>query len=158
MKILSRIVNFFLSPPRENSDTEGVSILFDRFGEPLQPAIRLAAIALLTRTAWADGHLNQAECETVYELVHKEFALDEVHTKEVVHAAFKAEDTSLDRLTTVVKRSFDNEQRLLILELVWRVVIADHTIADPETRMVTSIGEALGLNSEQIRDCLKRVS
>src|SRR5688572_23852663 len=97
-------------------------------------ALKIAACALLLEMAHADEEFTDAEREHIEALVARHFALDEDTTREILAAAERErrDATDLHQLTSVITRQYDEGQRLLLSELLWRVVYADGKLSEHE--------------------------
>ena len=90
-------------------------------------ALKVAACALLLEMAHADDEFSADERQRIEGIVGRHFASGADATRELIEAADRErrEATDLFQLTSVINREYDEGQRLLLSELLWRVVDAD---------------------------------
>ena len=121
-------------------------------------AIKIAACALLLEMAHADDELSEAEREHIEALVARHFALDEATTREILAAAERErrDATDLHQLTSVINRHYDEGQRLLLSELLWRVVYADGKLTEHEDYLAQKLASLLDLRPGYLAEARKR--
>lgn len=110
-------------PPREEAGTD--------------PA-HLACAALLVRAAWLDGQLAESEQQALERTLAGRFALDSAEVRNVLGEAEDDLDDSVDlyRYTRVLRDSFDERERIELLEMLWEVVYADGTLHAYEAQLM----------------------
>ena len=121
-------------------------------------ALRLAACALLLEMAHADDEFTDAERQNIESLVQKHFALDEGTTRELLSAAEheRRDATDLHQLTSVINRHYDEGQRLLLSELLWRVVYADGQLSQHEDYLAQRLATLLDLRPGYLSEARRR--
>jgi uncharacterized tellurite resistance protein B-like protein len=114
---------------------------------PLLDGVQVAAAALLLEIAHADGHFSEAEQAHVEASLGAHFGLDEETTRQLLALAEAERRDSIDhfQFTRHVARHYDTAQKLRLAELMWRVILADGTIAEHETWMVRKLANMLEL-------------
>jgi uncharacterized tellurite resistance protein B-like protein len=121
-------------------------------------ALKIAACALLLEMAHADEEFTDAEREHIEALVARHFALDEDTTREILAAAERErrDATDLHQLTSVITRHYDEGQRLLLSELLWRVVYADGKLSEHEDYLAQRLASLLDLRPGYLAEARKR--
>jgi len=121
-------------------------------------ALKVAACALLLEMAHADDEFTQAEREHIEALVARHFALDEDTAREILAAAERErrDATDLHQLTSVINRHYDEGQRLLLSELLWRVVYADGKLSEHEDYLAQKLASLLDLRPGYLAEARKR--
>lgn len=121
-------------------------------------ALKIAACALLLEMAHADDEFTEAEREHIEALVARHFALDEATTREILDAAERErrDATDLHQLTSVINRHYDEGQRLLLSELLWRVVYADGKLSEHEDYLAQKLASLLDLRPGYLAEARKR--
>jgi uncharacterized tellurite resistance protein B-like protein len=121
-------------------------------------ALKIAACALLLEMAHADDEFSEAEREHIEALVARHFALDEATTREILAAAERErrDATDLHQLTSVINRHYDEGQRLLLSELLWRVVYADGKLTEHEDYLAQKLASLLDLRPGYLAEARKR--
>ncbi len=121
-------------------------------------ALRLAACALLLEMAHADDEFSDAERRNIESLVSRHFALDAETTRELLADAERErrDATDLHQLTSVINRHYDEGQRLLLSELLWRVVYADGELSQHEDYLAQKLATLLDLRPGYLSEARKR--
>ncbi|MDE0811382.1 MAG: TerB family tellurite resistance protein [Alphaproteobacteria bacterium] len=102
-----------------------------------EPA-RLACAALLARAAGLDGQLDQGEDDAMLRLMVERFSMDEASARAVLDEAADDLDTSNDiyRYTKVLRESFDDAERIDLMEMLWEVCYADGVLHAFEAQLM----------------------
>jgi uncharacterized tellurite resistance protein B-like protein len=121
-------------------------------------ALKIAACALLLEMAHADDEFTESEREHIEALMARHFALDEDTTREILAAAERErrDATDLHQLTSVINRHYDEGQRLLLSELLWRVVYADGKLSEHEDYLAQKLASLLDLRPGYLAEARKR--
>src|SRR4051812_45060718 len=106
-----------------------------------QHELRIAACALLLEIAYADQEFVESERQHIEEIVARQFALDAGATQELIAAADheRRMATDLHRFTSVINHNYDEGQRMVLAELLWRIVYADGSLSQHEDLLVRKI-------------------
>lgn len=136
--MLKALKNMFSSSSKTSSDSED-----------LTP--ELAAAALLVETALADGEYIHAEEKKIRQCLKATFELDDdavgaLLERAEVHAKSA---TDLHRFTHVVKNGLSHDQRLTLMENMWRVVMADGNNDETEDSLLRKLGPLLALSDRE---------
>ncbi len=110
-----------------------------------EQALRLATAALLIETTRADFHVGRDERRTVQELVQRQFGLSRDESEELVSLAEEEADqsVSLYQFTELVDKHFSAEQKVRVIEMLWRVVYADGHKDSHEEHLVRKVADLL---------------
>jgi uncharacterized tellurite resistance protein B-like protein len=121
---------------------------------PLIDGLQVAAAALLLEVAHADGHFSDAERAHIEAGLGRHFALDEETTRQLLTLAEAERRESIDhfQFTRHIARRYDTAQKLKLAELMWRVILADGTIADHEAWLVRKLANLLELSPGYLSD------
>lgn len=121
------------------------SVSGGRQGEMPERALQLATASLLIEVSRADFHINAEEREAVVDAVQHMFSLSTQETREIVELAESEIDdaTSLYEFTRLVNDYFDYEQKLKIVELLWRVCFADLDKDKYEEHLIRKISDLI---------------
>ena len=114
--------------------------------------IQLAAAALMVEAALLDERFDDAERSTIRALVMARFELDEGEADELLAAADREADGSvqLHRFARIVKDHFDHDERVELIAMLWEVVYADGVLHDYEASLLRRIA---GLIYVSDREC-----
>jgi uncharacterized tellurite resistance protein B-like protein len=110
---------------------------------------RLAAVALMVHIASVDGEFDAAERERLQEIVEYRFGLDGDATRRLIETAWESERDSvdLDRFTSVLKRTLDDEGRLQVVGMLWDLAYADGEVHEFEENVVWRVAEMIGVSA-----------
>ncbi len=123
-------------------------------GRASEHALRLATAALLIEITRADFHVEDSERLAVDEAIIRMFELSEAEARELARLAELEvkESASLFEFTTLVDRHFTLEQKIQVVEMLWRVVFADGAKDKYEEYMVRKIADLIHVSH---RDFIK---
>lgn len=112
---------------------------------------RVAAAALFFHVVDADGAVSDDERAKLGDAIASAYKLKGGELEAVLKAGERADDEAVDLygFTSVLKRSFDAEQRIAFVELLWEVVHADGERHELEENVVWRISELLGVSARQ---------
>lgn len=122
-----------------------------------EPA-RLACAALLARAAQLDGTLDQGEEAAMLRLMVDRFSIDEASARAVLDEATDDLDTSNDiyRYTKVLRDSFDEAERIDLMEMLWEVAYADGTLHEFEAQLMRRLAGLLFVDDRDSGAARKR--
>ena len=117
-------------------------------------ALQLATAALLIEITRADFHVEDSERVAVDEAIIDLFGLSEAEARELARLAELEvkESASLFEFTSLVDRHFSQEQKIQVVEMLWRVVFADGSKDKYEEYTVRKIADLLHVSH---RDFIK---
>lgn len=110
-----------------------------------QDALQVAAAALLVEAALMDESFDDAERATIERLLTARFELSAGEVSALIEEA-KAQVTESSQLfgfTRIVADSFDNEQRVELVEMLWQVAYADGELHDFEANLMRRLAGLL---------------
>jgi len=138
--------------------------LFDRFeapapAAPAQDEIAIAAAALMLEQARMDDDLDEAERQRITDLIAWRFELAAAEAGEIVAAAERAQhgSTQLFGLTSGIAKSFDYDDKVRMLEMLWDVAHTDGTVHAMEANLVRRIAGLLYVDDRDSGKARKRV-
>lgn len=120
--------------------------------------LQIAACALLLEIAHADDEFSEDERQHIDNVVVRHFDLDPAEARGVMAVAEEARRESVDlhQFTALVSRHYDEGQRLVLAELLWRVVYADGKLTDREAILARKLGYLLELPPGYLADARNR--
>jgi uncharacterized tellurite resistance protein B-like protein len=112
---------------------------------------RLAAAALLVHAAAIDSVISDIERERLHEVIKRWFDLDDAATEELLSAATKAEQESIDlyHFTSLLGRSLDEDGRRRVVEMMWEIVFADGRVTEFEDNLIWRAADLLGVSTRE---------
>lgn len=108
-------------------------------------ALQLATAALLIEVSRADFHIDAKEKQAIVAAIQAFFSLSSAETKEIVDLAESEIDdvTCLFEFTRLVNESFDYQQKLKIVEMMWAVSFADMDKDKYEEHLIRKVSDLL---------------
>lgn len=119
----------------------------DAPAEPVdrEHALRVATALLLVEVARADFDQDLTESETIFELLRKHFDLSAEETRLLVEEAHREADhaVELSVFTRRLHEALDAAEKGRIVEMLWRVALADRHLDKHEDHLVRRVAELL---------------
>jgi uncharacterized tellurite resistance protein B-like protein len=108
-------------------------------------AVALATAALLVEVAKLDGGVGADERAAILRAVHEKFGLSAEEAGALVSLADAEVREAPDyyQFTSLINRSFSQEQRQRVVELMWRVAYADAELSAHEQHVVRRVADLL---------------
>lgn len=109
---------------------------------------RLALAALLVRLARSDGDYADIEIRQIDAILSDRYGLSpfEVSALRAQAETLESEAPDTVRFTRAIKEAVPHEDRVGVLQAMWRVVLADGTRDDHEDSSMRVIANLLGIN------------
>lgn len=109
--------------------------------------LRVAACALLLEMAHADDEFTSEERMHIEAVLVRHFDLDPDTARELIEVAERErrDATDLHQFTAIINRHYDDGQRMVLAELLWRVVYADGELSRHEDYLSRKIANLLEL-------------
>lgn len=124
-----------------------------------EEALKLASAALLLEAACMDGHADDVEISTVINLLGVHFNLNADEASELVNAGREVLTNSVELygFTRTIKNSFNHEDRVRMIEMLWKVVYADGVLHDFEANLVRRICGLIYVSDRESGEVRKQV-
>jgi len=123
-------------------------------GAGKQQLIRLAAAVLFVEVMHADHKIDKREQQIVRQALQESFSLSSHEADDLLQLAEERVKnvTSLHEFTSLLHGRLTNEEKVMLLEQIWRVVLADNDVDKYEEHLVRRIAELLYIkHSDYIR-------
>lgn len=122
-------------------------------------SLKLAAAALLMEAACMDGHADDGEIATVSRLLGEHFGLAADEAAELTEAGREAvaQSVELYGFTRTIKDSFNHEDRVRMIEMLWQVAYDDGILHDFEASLVRRICGLIYVPDRESGEARKRV-
>src|SRR5690606_28250030 len=106
-----------------------------------QHTIELATAALLAEMARIDGEIEPAEREAALKAVRVKLGLSTAEADQLLDLAEQEARQATDyfQFTSLINRHFDAGQKMRVIELMWRVALADGDIDAHERHLIRRI-------------------
>jgi uncharacterized tellurite resistance protein B-like protein len=121
---------------------------------------RVAVAALLVHMIRIDGVVTDDETASIRTALDVQFGLSGSDLDEVLEEARRRDDEAVDLygFTSTLKTKLSEEERIEVIELLWRAVFADGVVNELEDNMVWRTAELLGVSSRDRMVLRKRVA
>ena len=113
---------------------------------------KIAVVALLISTAKYDGNFDESERLEIHNLIKNYFLLSSESTDDLFKAAEKIENEAndLQQFTRSLNKLLNEEEKLKIIEMIWKIVMADGIIDNYEENLVRRLSGLLYLQDKDI--------
>jgi len=148
---------------------DGIRRFFDRHlapddAEPVAEGpvggdrLALAACALLLELAHADAEFDASERRHIEEALTRHFALPLDRARELIALAEEERRQSADlyQFTSLITQHYDEGQRFVLAEVMWRLVYADGELAKHEMYLMRKLSALLDLRPGYLAEARKR--
>ena len=114
--------------------------------------IMVATCALLLEIAAIDGEFSADEQEVILSILKKEYSLSENEAASLINTAQAQREQSIDiwRFTKLINQNYSEEERIRVIDLVWKVIYADGRLDGHEDHLVHGIANLLRLSHSQL--------
>lgn len=119
---------------------------------PAEPApavdpLHLAACVLLLEVAHSDGEFSAPERAHLEAVLERHFSLPPESGRALIELAEAERKKSIDHFefTSILKRSYDVGQKMVLAEVMWGLVLADGKISEHEQYLSRKIANLLDL-------------
>ena len=120
--------------------------------------LRIAACALLLEVAHADDVFTADERMHIEDALVRHFDLDVETARELMVLAEqeRREATDLFRFTSLITQRYDEGQRMVLAEVVWRVAYADGKLSQHEDHLARKLATLLDLRPGYLSEARNR--
>jgi uncharacterized tellurite resistance protein B-like protein len=142
------------------------ALFFDRSGAPAaqdaghsHEELQIAAAALMVEAAQLDDDFDAHERAKVRDLVTERFGLGPDESESLIEVAEErvAQASQLHGFTRVVKKTFTQEERIELMEMLWEVVYADGELHHFEANLMRRLAGLLQVPDRESGAARKRV-
>ena len=106
---------------------------------------RVAAAALLVEVVRADEHFGPEERQAVLAAARRKFGLEPTEAEELVAAGEEQSSGAVDffQFTSIINQVFTAEQKVRLVEELWRVALADEVIHRHEEYVIRKVADLI---------------
>ena len=121
--------------------------------------ILIATCALFLEMAGVDGEFSEEEQHHIVSILKENYQLSDEHAAELMETAQQELDQSLDlwHFTNLINQNYSEEERVQIVEMVWRIVYVDGRLDGHEDSLMHKLSKLLDLTHGQLIDAKMRV-
>lgn len=116
--------------------------------------VQIATCALLLEVAYSDGEYQAVEAKVVHDLLEKKFSLSPAAVAELIDHAQdqRAETHDLFQFAREINGHFSIEEKLDIMESIWRIIYADGALDKFEDALARQLATLLRLSHKDVID------
>ncbi len=116
--------------------------------------IRVATCALLVEIARIDEEFTQTEMETLLSILQEKYGLSREYADALIVEAEKELEQSVDlwQFTNLINENYSNEEKIEIIETLWRIVYVDGKMDKYEHYLMNKLKNLLRLSHAQLID------
>ena len=117
-----------------------------------------AVLSLLIEACKVDGIVSDNEIEKIISLLINKFHLEPSKAKKAVNFVLEKASEKVEIFSDikVILDTMDHEERIKVVEMLWRVVLADGNIDDYESNLMRKISSLLHVSSFETAEAKKR--
>ena len=121
--------------------------------------VQIAISTLMIQTAVYDGVFDEQEKSEILELIKRYFNFNNDQKESLFKIAMKVNDDSNDmqQFTRVLNDSLSEEEKLNIIEMLWKIIISDGHIDDYENALIRKISGLLYISDRDVGKIKKKL-
>ena len=121
--------------------------------------IRVATCALLIEMSNIDGEFSESEREGIISVLKKDYDLSDENAIALIEASNEELKGSIDlwQFTNLINQNYSMEEKLWIIETVWRIAYTDGKLDKHEDYLVHKLAKLLRLTHKQLIEAKLRV-
>ena len=121
--------------------------------------IQVATCALLLEVANSDDEFSDSERNNIIQILEKDFKLSDEYAKELMELSDKKREESIDlwHFTNLINEHYSIEEKIKIIEMVWKVIYADGKLDKHEDHLAHKLSNLLKLTHKQLIDAKLKV-
>lgn len=122
--------------------------------------VQVAVVALLIRAAsTADSRFDDRERATIAKIAADYFDLSPEDVNRLISIAANDEEETLDlhRWAQAIKKNYDEEERITLIEKMWEVVYADGVVDDYEANLLRRVAGLIYVPDRESGQARQRV-
>ena len=113
----------------------------------------------MIQTAVYDGVFDEQEKSEILELIKRYFNFNNDQKESLFKIAMKVNDDSNDmqQFTSVLNHNLSEEEKLNIIEMLWKIIISDGHIDDYENALIRKISGLLYISDRDVGKIKKKL-
>jgi len=121
--------------------------------------IQVATCALLLEVANSDDAFIDIERDNIIQILKKDFQLSDEYAKELMKLSDRKRKESIDlwQFTHLINEHYSLEEKIKVIEMVWKVIYADGKLDKYEDHLVHKLSNLLQLSHKQLIDAKLKV-
>lgn len=125
----------------------------------LDKRIQIATCALFLEIAHSDDNFSDDEKGLIVSLLKNEYDLSEEEVDSLIETTRQTLDDSIDlwQFTNLINQNFSDEEKIKILENIWKIIYADEILDTYEDYLAHKIANLLRLSHKTLIDTKMKV-
>jgi uncharacterized tellurite resistance protein B-like protein len=121
--------------------------------------IQVATCALLLEVANSDEEFSEIERENIVRILEEDFSLSDEYAQEWIVLAEKERKERIDLwgFTRLINENYSLEEKIKIIEMVWKVIYADGKLDRYEDHLAHKLSTLLKLEHKQLIDAKLKI-
>ena len=121
--------------------------------------IRIATCALFLEMSNIDGEFSKTERENIISIMKKHYDLSDEYVVTLLEASHEELKGSIDlwQFTNLINQNYSMEEKLRIIEVIWRVAYTDGKLDKHEDYLVHKLAKLLRLSHKQLIEAKVKV-
>ena len=121
--------------------------------------IRVATCALFLEMSNIDGEFSKTERENIISIMKKHYDLSDEYVVTLLEASHEELKGSIDlwQFTNLINQNYSMEEKLRIIEAIWRVAYTDGKLDKHEDYLVHKLAKLLRLSHKQLIEAKVKV-
>jgi len=121
--------------------------------------IRIATCALFLEMSNIDGEFSEAERERILNILKRDYQLSDEHATELMEVSNGELKGSIDlwQFTNLINKNYSLEEKLEVIETVWRIAYTDGELDKHEDYLVHKMAKLLRLTHKQLIEAKLKV-
>ncbi len=124
-----------------------------------QQDVLIATCALFLEMAYIDGEFTEAERDKIVSILKNQYELPEDYIQELLTTSQREREGSIDlwKFTNQINQNYSIEEKIRIIELIWKIVYTDGKLEKYEDYLIHKISRLLNLKHSELISAKLRV-
>ena len=120
---------------------------------------QLATTSLMILTAKYDGEFDEVEKAEILKMIREFYSFDKNKIDRIFETALSLTEKANDihQFTSELNKSLNDDEKLSIIKMLWKIVIADGRIDDYENALIRKISGLLYVDDVQVGQIKKQL-
>lgn len=114
--------------------------------------VRIATCALFLEMSHIDGEFSESEREHIVSILKKDYQLSDEYAVALLEASHEELKGSIDlwRFTNLINQNYSRDEKLRIIEMIWRIAYTDGELDKHEDYLVHKLAKLLRLTHKEL--------
>lgn len=128
-----------------------VNLNIDQHHQRVSDGVYEALISVIVEGSAQGKDLEMSECEVLLDILKKNLPISEADILDLIGKALdnRKREKGIDLFARRINEFYSDEQKIYILSLIWRVVLADGNVDTIEQRYISQIRFRMMLTEDQ---------